>query len=145
MQIGELAALTGCVVQTIRYDEAQGLLPSPERARNNYRTYGEAHRRRLAFIMRCRSLDLSQDEIQPLLGLQDDPSKPSDDVNALLEAHLALVESRMATSAALKAELEGIRRACSGGVCIGDCGALDELRNTTGTTANQQMHVAGVH
>ena len=29
MKIGELATLTGCPVETIRYSEREGLLPAP--------------------------------------------------------------------------------------------------------------------
>ena len=145
MRIGELAERLGSSVQTIRYYESQGLLPPPERSSNNYRTYSQVHYRRLAFILRCRSLDMSHEEIQTLLLLQDEPSKPCDEVNTLLDRHLAHVEARMAALAALKSELEGIRRACSGGLCVGDCGALDVLRNTTGATESHPSHIAGVH
>ena len=37
MQIGELARLTGCAVDTIRYYEKQALLPPPARSAGNFR------------------------------------------------------------------------------------------------------------
>lgn len=84
MKIGELALMAGCSVPTIRFYEAEGLLQAPSRTANNYRDYGDQHADRLAFVMRCRSLDMSHDEIRVLLQLQDDPERSCDDVNTLL-------------------------------------------------------------
>ena len=64
MKIGELATLTGCPVETIRYYEREGLLPAPSRSAGNYRQYDTAHVERLSFIRHCRSLDMTQEEIR---------------------------------------------------------------------------------
>ncbi len=61
MKIGELSSLAGCSVPAVRFYEAEGLLQAPLRAANNYRQYGQQHVDRLAFIVRCRSLDMSHD------------------------------------------------------------------------------------
>lgn len=134
MKIGELAQMAGCPVPTIRFYEAEGLLQAASRTAGNYRDYGEEHADRLAFILRCRSLDMSHDEIRVLLTLQDDPDKPCDEVNALLDAHMRLVEQRIVELRALRKQLQAIRSTCAGGVCIGDCGALESLRSTTGAS-----------
>ena len=67
MKIGELAKLTDCPVETIRYYEKENLLPPPARTDGNYRIYGEAHAQGLSFIRHCRSLDMTLDEIRVLL------------------------------------------------------------------------------
>ena len=67
MKIGELAAASDTVVETIRYYEREGLLPEPARTESNYRTYGDVHLARLQFIRYCRGLDMSLDEIRVLL------------------------------------------------------------------------------
>ena len=59
MRIGQLAQIAGIDTQTIRFYEQQGLLPPPERQENGYRVYTEKHGEWLAFIRRCRILDLS--------------------------------------------------------------------------------------
>ena len=141
MKIGELAALTGCRVSTIRFYEVEGLLEPPARGSNNYRDYGAHHVDRLAFIRRCRSLDMTHDEIRVLLHLQDDPTKPCDDVNVLLDEHLRQVEGRISELKALRKQIQGIRSACAGGVCIGECGALESLRDTTGANADNPTGV----
>ena len=63
MRIGQLAQSVGVDTQTIRFYERQGLLPPPGRQENGYRVYTEKHVERLAFIRRCRILDLSLAEI----------------------------------------------------------------------------------
>jgi len=42
LRIGDLARATGTKVETIRYYERVGLLPSPGRTPGNYRAYGPA-------------------------------------------------------------------------------------------------------
>jgi Cd(II)/Pb(II)-responsive transcriptional regulator len=153
MKIGELATRTGASVETIRFYEAQGLLQPPERASNNYRSYGEDHVSRANFILRCRSLDMAHDEIRTLLRLQDDPSTPCDEVTQILEEHGRHVDARIAELKALKKQIQGIRDACAGGGCIGACGAIESLRQTTGANPAKRgpahkhahRHIQGTH
>ena len=145
MKIGELSTRTGCPVQTIRYYEAENLLQPPLREANNYRSYNQAHVDRLNFIVRCRSLDMAQEEIRTLLSLQDEPSRSCDEVNALLEVHLQHVSTRITALQALKRQIQAIRATCAGGSVIGECGALESLKNTTGTNDVTHSHVRGVH
>lgn len=145
MKIGELATRTGCRLQTIRFYEAEGLLQAPERGANNYRDYSEAHVTRLAFILRCRSLDMAHEEIRVLLRLQDQPGKSCDEVNALLDEHVRHVVVRIAELKALRKQIQDIRDACSGGASIQDCGALESLRHATGANATKRGHIQGTH
>lgn len=91
MKIGDLANLTGTQVETIRYYEKEGLLPEPARTVTNYRIYDVQHVERLAFIRRCRSLDMGLDEVRVLLGLKDKPSQSCEDANRVLDEHLGRV------------------------------------------------------
>ena len=68
MKIGELAKITDCQVETIRYYEREGLLPQAPRSESNYRIYGAEHTERLGFIRHCRSLDMTLEEIRVLLA-----------------------------------------------------------------------------
>ena len=68
MKIGALAKRTGAeTVETIRYYEKEQLLPEPSRSSGNYRLYNEAHMDRLQFILHCRTLDMTLDEVRILL------------------------------------------------------------------------------
>lgn len=129
MRIGELARSNGCRTETVRYYEAQGLLPPPERATNNYREYGPKHVERLAFIRRCRSLDLSQAEVRVLIALQERDGKSCDDVDELLDGHLRRLSERISELQTLRRQIREIRAACSADACVDRCEALDTLRD----------------
>lgn len=68
IRIGVLAEKTGATVETIRYYEKEGLLPEPFRSQSNYRLYNDSHVERLNFILRCRTLDMTLEEVRTLLG-----------------------------------------------------------------------------
>ena len=95
MKIGELAALTGCSVQTIRYYEKEKLLPSMLRSEGNFRLYDLAAVEQLKFIKHCRSLDLSLAEIRQLIELNQQPSMQCDDVNHMVDTHIEQVALRI--------------------------------------------------
>ncbi len=111
MRIGELARSSGCRTETIRYYEAQGLLQPADRTANNYREYGPTHVERLAFIRRCRSLDLSQAEVRALIALQERPGKSCDDVDDLLDGHLRELSERISQLQTLRRQIREIRGA----------------------------------
>ena len=77
---------------------------------------------------------MSHDDIRALLQLQDDPAMSCDEVNALLDDQMRLVEQRIAELQALRKQLRAIRSTCAGGVCVGDGGALESLRSATGAS-----------
>jgi DNA-binding transcriptional MerR regulator len=64
IRIGKLSYLTGCNIETIRYYERIGLLPSPPRSVARYRLYDVADVRRLVFVRRARELGFPLDEVR---------------------------------------------------------------------------------
>jgi Cd(II)/Pb(II)-responsive transcriptional regulator len=150
MRIGNLAEATGTAVETIRFYEREGLLPAAGRTDNNYREYTPAHAERLAFIRRCRSLDMALDEIRALLALRDAGDAGAsgcDDVNALLDAHIGHVSERMRELRALLAELKTLRASCAGPLGLEPCGILNALDTAarTGSRQAKRRHVHGAH
>lgn len=148
MKIGELAQAAACPAETIRYYEREGLLPEPARSDGNYRLYGEPHLQRLAFIRRCRSLDMALDEIRVLLRLRDAPEDNCGEVNAVLGEHIGHVSHRIAELQALKRQLEALRDCCKESRAARDCGILNALNvqrqgRPDGTRAVK--HLAGAH
>ena len=127
MRIGDLAQATQCSVETVRYYERAGLLPSPVRSSGNYRLYGPHHVERLRFIRHCRSLDMSHEEIRTLLAFRDAPEKRCDDVNALLDEHIGHVARRIAELRALERELRHLRKQCRAVNAARDCGIMRSL------------------
>jgi len=76
MFIHELAQLTGVSAKTIRYYESIGLMPSPERADNNYRQYSPEAVERLRFIVSSRSLGFNLTDIGEFLSARDEGTLP---------------------------------------------------------------------
>lgn len=62
MQVSELADRAGTTPKTIRFYEAEGVLPSPPRRANGYREYAEQDlcRTRLVVTLRGLGLDLTE-------------------------------------------------------------------------------------
>ena len=127
MKIGELSHATGTQIETIRYYEREGLLPSPARTEGNFRVYTEGHVQRLTFIRHCRSLDMALDEIRTLLHFKDAPDENCGDVNALLDAHIGHVAERIRDLRALEKQLKGLRERCGESKVAAHCGILGEL------------------
>ena len=124
--IGELARFTNTKIETIRYYERIGLLPSPGRTSGNYRAYARAHLERLSFIRRGRDLGFSLDEIRELLRLSDDRSQPCAEVDRIARLHLTEVERKLADLAALRAELEQLIGQCQHGT-VAECRIIEAL------------------
>ncbi|MBK9616762.1 MAG: Cd(II)/Pb(II)-responsive transcriptional regulator [Uliginosibacterium sp.] len=127
MKIGELAQIAQCTVETVRYYEKEGLLPSPARTAGNFRLYGLGHVERLRFIRNCRALDMSHDEIRTLLGLADRPSEGCGAVNAIFDQHIVHVDERIRELMQLKAQLSGLRHRCEAEQAVDHCGILQGL------------------
>ena len=71
MPIGEVAERAGMSTSRIRFYEARGLLPEPERA-GGKRRYGEEVLRRLAIIDAAQRVGFTLEEIRDLLGSRDE-------------------------------------------------------------------------
>jgi len=145
MRIGELGRRAGCPVDTIRYYEKEGLLPRARRTSANYRCYGPEHAVRLAFIRRCRSLDMSLPEIRTLLAALERPAADCAPVNALLDEHIGHVAERIAELKRLKTELDAIRAHCQGARPTRACGILESLARPQAGYARARGHVARAH
>jgi MerR family mercuric resistance operon transcriptional regulator len=121
-----LARATGCNLETIRYYEKIGIMPDPPRNTKGYRSYDDAHVKRLKFVMRSRDLGFSLEEVRGLLGLVDDRSRTCAEVQIIAEDHLTDVQAKIA-------DLQRIERVLSDTVarCTGDaapeCAVIDAL------------------
>jgi Cd(II)/Pb(II)-responsive transcriptional regulator len=114
MKIGELAKAANTPVETIRYYEREQLLPEPARTDGNYRIYDDEHAQRLGFIRRCRSLDMTLDEIRSLLKFRDAPQDDCGEVNQLLDDHIGHVAARISELKTLEKQLKALRLQCCG-------------------------------
>lgn len=127
MRIGELAKLTGCQPETVRFYEQRGLLPPPLRSQANYRMYDASHAERLHFIRRCRALGMALNEVETLLGYQDRPEQSCSGVNALVDHQLSEIERQIAELSHLRTELSALRGRCDSVRPASQCAILREL------------------
>jgi Cd(II)/Pb(II)-responsive transcriptional regulator len=146
LTIGALAHRMQCQTETIRFYEKEGLLPPPARSGGNYRLYGQLHLERLAFIRRCRSLDMTLDEIRVLLQLRDKPADNCVAVSSVLDEHIRLVADRIDELSTLQRQLHDLRQLCASADPQG-CGILEELARGTEEpqTPSAARHVRGSH
>ncbi len=131
-KIGELAAAGGCQVETIRYYEREGLLPKPARSVGNYRLYGSEHVDRLTFIRHCRSLGMSLIDVRRLLHFKDAPDENCNEVNLLLDTHIAQIAERMEELKILQEQMLELRSHCNQNQPAKDCGILHGLARSAG-------------
>ena len=126
LPIGALSLEAGVKVPTIRYYEQIGLLPSPDRAQNNRRTYGPDDVRRLSFIRHARELGFEIDAIRQLLSLEDDPHRPCEDADRIARGRLADIDFKIARLMALRSEVRRMVEQCAHGE-VRDCRVIEVL------------------
>jgi len=113
--IGELSGRTGCNIETIRYYERIGLLPSPER-RGRYRSYTAVDIRRLTFVRRARELGFTLNEVRALLALSaTNGHSACAEVRDISATHLADVRARIADLQVMERVLAAAIRQCDAG------------------------------
>ncbi len=101
--IGELAERTETNPKTIRYYEAIGVLPAPERGENRYRLYTQEAIRLLQFIKKAQGLGFTLSEIKAVVDLWREGRAPCIHVRTLLERKIANLDRQLS-------DLLGLRR-----------------------------------
>ena len=70
MYIGEASKITGLSIKSIRFYEAQGVIPAPAR-RGNYRVYSHTDIELLTLIRETREMGLSVAQIKEIIRTSD--------------------------------------------------------------------------
>lgn len=115
MKRSEIAAQTGCNIETVRYYEKAGLLADPPRTAKGYRVYDDSHERTLRFIIRSRELGFSIEEIRNLLDLVQGEKYSCGEVRDQTMAHLIAVRARISDLQQLEKTLAKTVSQCEGG------------------------------
>jgi DNA-binding transcriptional MerR regulator len=130
LRIADVAAAAGVSTATVRYYEQIGVLPSPARERNGYRSYDDRTVERLAFVARAKQLGCTLEEIRDLVTAWEggECGPIQDRLRRLVAAKLAAAQSEVVDLVTLTAEL---RRAAAAlelhrpeGACDEQCGCL---------------------
>jgi MerR family copper efflux transcriptional regulator len=143
LNIGEAARATGVSAKMIRHYEGVGLLPAPPRTDSGYRRYGETALASLRFVRHARDLGFSIEQIRALLGLWQNRRRPSRQVKALAEAHIAELEAKLRDLQAMKATLEHLVHCCHGDDRP-ECPILESLETREAPAAPHPAAKAGL-
>ncbi|MBI5722070.1 MAG: Cu(I)-responsive transcriptional regulator [Burkholderiales bacterium] len=124
--IGDAAKASGVSAKMIRHYEEVGLLAAPRRTDAGYRQYSSSEIHTLRFIRHARDLGFSIDAIGKLVALWQDRKRPSRQVKALAQVHIAVLEQKAQEILAMKATLEHLVHCCKGDDRP-DCPILENL------------------
>lgn len=127
LTIGQVAKQTGTRVETLRYYEREGLIPTPGRSAAGYRHYPASVLRRLRFIQRAKQVGFSLREIQELLMLRADPDTTCTQVQQRADVKIADIDARIRDLQTMRAALLSLVRQCPGQGPGSDCPILDAL------------------
>jgi Cd(II)/Pb(II)-responsive transcriptional regulator len=127
MKIGQLAKISGCSVQTIRYYEKEKLLKTPNRSEGNFRLYDKKALKELEFVRQCRSLNIKLSDIKILVELKNKPEESCSSINGLIATQLERVNQRLMELKTLRNELQVMKRACSNDNTVERCGIMKTL------------------
>lgn len=123
MTIGRLAEAGSVGVETIRFYQRKGLLPTPPRD-SGVRRYGPEELRRLRFIRQAQAAGFTLDEIGELLEL--DAGSDRARARALAGARVQALDARIAELKKARDSLARLARECSGS-SAGPCPILSSF------------------
>jgi DNA-binding transcriptional MerR regulator len=108
LSIGAVAKQTGIPASTIRFYEAQGVLPPPARTAAGYRTYTPDDVRRIRLALRARFLRMDLAKIRDLVqrAFSSDCADFADQLLQRIEAHHEQVVRQIAALESLRLELQ---------------------------------------
>jgi MerR family transcriptional regulator, copper efflux regulator len=113
LTIGQLAKAAAVNVETIRFYERTGIIPTPPRRRSGYRQYPPEFVRRIRFIKRTQELGFSLKETVELLSLRVDSQTVCADVKLLAEAKVKDIEQKIQTLQRMKQILTELLAHCN--------------------------------
>jgi Hg(II)-responsive transcriptional regulator len=109
LTIGHLARSAGVGVETIRYYQQRGLLPTPEAA-GAYRRYPVQLGERIRFVKRAQELGFSLEEISELLRLEDGADRHS--IRRIANERLEQIQAKLDDLHRMKATLSHLVHEC---------------------------------
>ncbi|TAM85104.1 Hg(II)-responsive transcriptional regulator [bacterium] len=110
LTIGAFAKVAGVNVETIRFYQHKGLLPTPERPHGGIRRYSDADVERVRFVKAAQRLGFSLEEIGQLLKLED--GTHCGEAAELAAQRLVDVRAKLADLSRIEAALAGLVSEC---------------------------------
>ncbi len=104
--IGQVTALSGVPVRTIRYYESLGIIQSSGRTEGGFRQFSSDVLKRLSFIKRAQSLGLSLQEISEILQVYDGGKPACDEIQHKLQDKISEIDYQIEELLTLRGELQ---------------------------------------
>ena len=123
--IGALAGAAQVNVETVRYYQSLGLLPTPARPLGGIRRYDAGALKRLRFIGRAKRLGFTLDEVKALVDLSD--GQHCRETQDLAMKKLAAMEEKLDDLRAMRKVLKGLIERCAAGSRGCGCPMIDAL------------------
>src|SRR5229473_7280050 len=129
LTISKVATAADVNIQTIRYYERRGLVPTPRRTPSGYRQYAEEAVARLRFIKHAQELGFSLQEVQELLALRVRHGAACDVVERKTRQKIAVVQQRIRDLQRMRRTLDRLAAACAARRPTDDCPILEVLED----------------
>lgn len=114
MNISDVAKKTGLTSKAIRFYEEKGLVTSPLRSENGYRSYTPQHIEELTLLRQARQVGFNLEECGELISLFNDPARHSADVKARTLQKAAEIEAHITELHAMRERLLALAAVCPG-------------------------------
>lgn len=127
LTISRLAHEAGINPESIRFYEAQNLVPEPPRSMSGYRMYPQSAVLRIRFIKRAQELGFSLKEIKELLSLAEGRTTDCAEVRALAQAKVGEISQKIQRLGAMKRALTAMTETCPGTGPAVNCSILESI------------------
>jgi len=125
MTISQLATAADVGVETVRYYQRRGLLPTPTLPAGSIRRYDQDVLSRLRFVKRAQALGFSLDEIAELLTLDEHEDRTL--ARRIASEKLTRIEAQIAQLQSMKQALSELVTCCAHGSDAQPCPILHTL------------------
>lgn len=131
MLIGEFAKKAGVNVQTVRFYERKGLLPTPHRwPDSGHRDYDGDALQQMHFIQSAKAAGFTLREIRELLDMRLLPGESCGEVRKIVESKLEELDRYLMEIQQMRKTLEQMARACRSRTSKQDCPALWKIAHS---------------
>lgn len=117
MRIGEVAQQAGVTVDTVRFYERIGVLPTAERTQSGYRDYEPGTVERIQFTRELQAIGLTLTDAVDALAAHDAGGATCESERWRLDAVLGRVDAKLAELNALRGRIMEAQDACAAGQC----------------------------
>jgi len=128
MRIGELAKITKLKIDTIRYYEKKGLIPSPPRTLSGYRIFPEETIEIIQFIKGAKELGFTLREIKELLELRRGGKGSSTEIRKKALSKLEEIGRKIKALEKIRESLERLVSECQEREDVKKCPILEAFK-----------------